>query len=274
MKPAWTYEVDGLLWRLVPSGSGKLVGEVRDISKKTTSFFCLNQLTGEVLWEGLTVLDRWWVGIEAVHGDTIFFHGFSTPEMPEHKGIVAVALRSGETLWQNQDMTFVSVEDYILHTSVKSLKGKMSYKVECLTGVIRESMMDDSDLSKLEGLHSSSTVEGGIEFPSTLESVETLKNHFNVDALVGDVEGVEHGNLLIFSVHERFGDTSGDRHRLRNTLKVLDQTTNDTLFTSVLNADTAGIVPESFFVQHDILYFVQGRNRLTAIHLRTPHAED
>jgi hypothetical protein len=75
----WTYKVDGVIWRVIPAESGKIVGEVRNVAKKTASFFCLNQMTGEVFWEDLKFDERWWIGIETIHEDIILLHGFSTP---------------------------------------------------------------------------------------------------------------------------------------------------------------------------------------------------
>ena len=77
LKPTWEYKVDGLIWRVIPAESGKIVGEVRNVTKKATSFFCLNQMTGEVFWEDLKFGERWWIGIEAIHKDVILLHGFA-----------------------------------------------------------------------------------------------------------------------------------------------------------------------------------------------------
>ena len=274
LKPLWSYEVEGVMWRLIPVDTAKIVGEVRGLSKKTASFFCLNQLTGEVLWEGMSFGESWWVGIEAVHKGVIFFHGFSSPDMPEHKRITAVDLRTGKVLWQNDEMTFLSVDDHALRALARTARGKCMYEIDPRTGAILSSTPLTDDEREMIIHQRPDDAEDAITMPAPLESLDGLLHHFTPADLVGEVEGIELQGLVVFSVHEKRAGRQDDRPNLRSTIKVIDRTSDELLFSAVVSEGSSSVASGSFFVQHDTLYFVRERNTLTAVHLPTSHGQE
>ncbi len=276
LKPTWTYRVDGTIWRVIPAESRKIVGEVRYVAEKATSFFCLNQMTGEVFWEGLKPGEQWWIGIETIHKDVLLLHGFSTPDLPQHKGILAVDLMTGQTLWNNSNLTFVAARENSVFASQESIEGRTFSDLDYRTGEMLRSLKERANIPGLMEAPSAFTAENEIELPAPLanSSDHSMNKYYNADDLVGEVEGVEHRNLLIFNFHEKLAGSSEQRAHLKNTLKVLDKTSGNIIHTTVLNSDTSTVIPESFFIQHDSLFYVRERRELAALHLRDLHGEE
>lgn len=272
LRPTWTYKVDGILWRVIPTDSRKIVGEVRSPAEKTTSFFCLNQTTGEVFWEGLNFGEPWWIGIEAIHKNVLLLHGFSTPDLPGHKGIIAVDVMTGETLWKNNNLTFVSAGESSVVASQESLEGRTLFDLEYRTGEPLRSLTDNDRMSRIREF---SSAESGIELPVLLTDLSeySLDKYYNGDAFVGNVEGIDLGDLIIFNFHEKGAESPEQRMHLRNTLKVLDKSSGTILYSTVLNGDSPAVVPESFFIQQQTLFFVREKHELTALRLPGPYGE-
>ncbi len=276
LRPTWTYKVDGTVWRVIPAESRRIVGEVRNVAEKATSFFCLNQITGEVFWEGLKLGEQWWIGIEAIHKGVLLLHGFSTPDLPQHKGIIAVDLMSGRTLWNNSSLTFVAARWNSVFTSQDSIEGRAFSELDYRTGETLRSVKAMEDFPDVMEVTSDFTAENEIQLPRPLGSSSeySLNKYVNADDLVGAVEGIDVANLIVFSFHEKLAGSSEQRAHLRNTLKVLDKASGNILYTIVLNAGCPAVVPESFFIQHETLFFVRERHELTALHLPGSRGEE
>jgi len=106
LKPSWSYSPQGIIWRILVGKRDHIVGECRDNEQKKATFFCLNGISGQPLWENKGMNEPWWVGIEAVHQDVVLVHGFEQPDMPGHRGIEAWKLETGEELWRNEETTY------------------------------------------------------------------------------------------------------------------------------------------------------------------------
>ena len=276
LKPTWTFKAEGTIWRVVPDESGKIVGEVRNVAEKATSFFCLNQMTGEVFWERVSFGERWWIGIEAIHKGVLLLHGFSTPDLPEHKGIIAVDLMTGKSLWNNVNLTFVAANENSILASQQSVEDKTLFELDYRTGVTLGLLEEAASMFDKGELASTLKAENEIELPAPVTHLPdpAMSKHYNTDNLVGNVESVDHNNLLIFNFHEKLTGNSKQQALLKNTLKVLDKPTGNILYAAVLNAESSTVIPESFFIQNETLFFVREKCELTALHLPGSYDEN
>src|SRR5215510_2177296 len=107
LTPAWKFDSGGTIWRIHPTDSENIIGEVRDLERKKTTFFCIDRYSGEVRWEKRSFVDDWWVGVETVRNGKVFLHGYVVPDLPGHKSIIAVDITTGNKVWENEDLTFV-----------------------------------------------------------------------------------------------------------------------------------------------------------------------
>ena len=94
-----------------------------------------------------------------------------------------------------------------------------------------------------------------------------IRSHCNLELLAGEVECIERPGHLIFSHYQRASSPSSD-NCLNNVLTILDRQSGSILFTDIICHNSSAVVPENFFVQNDMLFFVHERTTLTAIGLR------
>ncbi len=271
IKPTWRYEAAGVIWRLVPGSSGKLIGECRNLDKKEASFFCVNRNTGEVLWEEATFGEQWWIDIEAVHEDTLLLHKFATPELPEHQSIVAVDVLTGTKLWQNDEVKLEAVTEKALYASRWTERGdRLILGLDYRTGAILENLDDMKKDLALTDFHSPDVQDP--EMPEPVFDLTTfnspanisIREHCNPELLVGQAECIERPRHLIFSYYE---SVSPSKERMNNILKILDRHSNSIIFSETICCNSSAVVPENFFVQDGMLFFVRERTELIAIGL-------
>ena len=96
---------------MLPTSTGKLIIEERDIENKEVFFNCIDISTGERIFSDFQLDEKFWVGIEAIDEDVIYFHKFMKPDMPGHQGIIAFDINSESILWENSEYSFLFVVD-------------------------------------------------------------------------------------------------------------------------------------------------------------------
>jgi hypothetical protein len=86
--------------------------------------------------------------------------------------------------------------------------------------------------------------------------------------IVGAVDVLEYGErTLIWSAHETVGGEQAIG-RMNTVLRVADALSGKTFLETVLNSNVQARVPDPFFVQADMLYYVKERKELAAVQLR------
>lgn len=269
LRATWKYDVHGVIWRLLPTGSGKLIGEERDIETKSVTFFCVNQFTGEVLWDRRSFGPQWWIGVEAIHREMLFLHGFATPDLPEHKMIIGVDILSGERRWSNEELKFILAAGDLLYASKDMAEGNHLFELDYTSGAILRSLGNNHQAVMHARLIEESipAIEFPVPFgPAVAGSLAAL---LPADNVVGNSEGIEHGEHIILSYHERSEKSTHEESRFDTILIIVEKSTSRVVFRDRLNADIAAIVPESFFIQEGMLYFVKNRKSLYATRLPT-----
>ena len=61
LKPHWLYSTDNILWRIMFSHNGIIIGEDRNTETKMVTFFCLDASNGKPLWKNKTFNEQWWI---------------------------------------------------------------------------------------------------------------------------------------------------------------------------------------------------------------------
>lgn len=267
--PTWVYHTQGVVWRLVPTDSGVFVGEDRTLDAKQVTFFCVDRTTGVVRWEKISLAEKWWVGIEAVHRDRVFLHGFSQPDMPDHKGIIALDLLTGRVSWSNNDLRFILASEHSVFAGKETIGGRMICELDLRTGSMLQSWEHEPAELTLAGSRMQSVPGTGVVFPSQLDEVRVNEDpalamayeHCPKEAIIGSIDVLDYSDFLFFSYHEK-GDTDS---RLQHPLKVVDKKEGTVVLAETLEQNLRAVVPDSFFVQDNMLYFVKNRSWLTAV---------
>lgn len=271
LAPAWSYSVPHTLWRLMFSDNELIIGENRDTEKKSVTFFCLNATDGTVVWKEKQFSEQWWIGLEGISGDRLFLHGFQKPDMPEHKGIICVDARTGSELWRNADSALLTTRSTYVYSYRDLFEWRVYYEIDETTGVfIRE--MDELP----DGVDRNVTLEKtDFLFPQQLEPAnERLWGLLprivqRNDANIRSAEYIETNNRVlinIYSIHPKPGENG--QENLTNTLYIVEAASGKKLFSDVLNKETPYPVPDSFFVDHDTLYYIKERKTVVALSLK------
>lgn len=255
------------MWRIVPTASGKVIGETRDVQAKRASFFCLNLWTGEVLWEEAQFGEPWWIGIEGVHRDTLLLHKFATPELPEHRAVIAVDVLTGSELWRNEEVRFAYLGTEAVAVTRSQAFGSEQLRLDYRTGEKREQDDTARDVPV--------SAEPATELPSPLYDLEgdemtqiLLRRHCNPENIVYPCDCLERDSLLVCNYHERISASPDERPCMRSILMVVAKSSGAVLFTDVITRQAWAVVPDAFLVYEGMLIYIHERTTLTAIDLQ------
>ncbi len=269
LKPAWRYATGGIIWRVVPASADLLIGETRDLAKKQANFFCIHRKTGATQWEQRSFGEQWWIGIEAIHNGTLLLHKFATPDMPEHRAIIAIDAATGKELWRNEEAKFERVEAERLVATRRTPTVQVQMYLDVRSGVTIPGEIGAA-IRQSHGRFDQQTAH----FPVQLFDVQSedsptnvlIREHCNRDKLVGPIECCILNRVVIFAHHER-ASSSNERENLNTLLTVLDRGNGTLLFTETINQHSSVVVPETFFVEQEMLFYIRDRTTLSALSL-------
>ncbi|HTY10292.1 MAG TPA: DUF4905 domain-containing protein [Bacteroidota bacterium] len=274
LKPLWSYSTAGVLWRLLFSETNFIVGEERDTDAKQASFFCLNAANGDVLWKSASFGEPWWIGIEGIVHDKVFLHGFRKPDMPEHGKIIAVDLGTGKELWRNNDFAFYSASPGRVFAYRDFFEKRLFYELDAATGeFIQEFSEPPVELPETKNryrgrenfLFPEFLTEDTPEFPIVAPLVERFCGR---SAIHGPVEYVRTGGKLVFNYHATLShDEEKNVDLLENKLCIVDEANGKQVYADVVNSSTPGAVPDSFFVDDTMMYYIKEKKTLVAVPL-------
>jgi len=275
MKIKKKYVIDSgrQLWKIIPTETGKLIVEERDIVKKQVYFQCVHLDTGKKILKDFQLpdtneesLDKFWVGIESVYKDIILFHRFLKPDMPIHRGIIAVDINSKKFLWEDLSLNFLfNYDDKIFCTRVK-FEAKIYYSINPINSKVVEDYGENFEkINEIKNLSITAERNKGYMFPEIFEpgisdnkavssTIEKLRNEF---VITGKVEFINVNNLLLLSFH-----TVQANGKLNNIFKAVDLSTGNYILEETLCKDIDLLMSDSFFVKDDLLFLLFGKNKL------------
>ena len=105
-----------LIWQLMFTETGDLVGQKRFAANRRTLFFCIDIATGQVLRDDYLLMDHlhpvpagdgWLVGLETTLNNLVYCYAYQS-QSPEHKGIWALDLRCDRVVWSRSDIVFAA----------------------------------------------------------------------------------------------------------------------------------------------------------------------
>jgi hypothetical protein len=274
-RPAWQYRVKGSVWQ-VQTGSPKyLVGEDRDIEGRKATFFCLDRATGKPAWEWLNPGDPWWTGIEVVEGAIALFHGFASPDFPIHRGLTAVDLGSGETLWSNPDVRFLTFRLPSILVLKETPERRVCLELSMSTGSILNEYSND-DIGIPSGIASAHPRSFEAEVPRPFrnedypqsEFFQAIRKEIPANVMDGSVFGLLSNGLCVVSYCIATSGHSRVAPEVCSVLRVLRQRDAVLLYADRTNDGAAALTSEPFFVQNSVLYYVRQRSTLVAVPIR------
>jgi Domain of unknown function (DUF4905) len=266
LKKNYRFDNKRQIWRIIPTDNGKLIIEERETEKKLAYFHCLELESGKKILSNFQPEDKFWIGIEAVRGDTIFFHKFAKPDMPKHRGIFAFDLRKKNFTWQNPELIFLFILDEKLYTYKEKFEGRDYYAINPSTGEIVEDVGSNYEMiNRLRDESNKEEESKGYLFPEVFEAdsvtddranefIKALKNDFVIS---GKIEFIWKANLLMLSFHE-----ANSKGTLNNLFKAVDLSKGKYILEEVINKETSLFMTDSFFVKDNLLFLLFGKTRL------------
>jgi hypothetical protein len=267
---AWRHQVAGVLWRLVPDHDGGVIGEVRDPAAKRASFFRVKVSGGEMLWRDVDAPGGWWTGIECVLPGVLLLHGFASPDLPGHRGLTALDVRTGATLWSDDEMVFVAAA----YGAAYGLRGRPERRElagrDVRTGAVG-SVEPPTDARLLE-LAKKWRAEAAppCDLPGPVDAGS--ESNAGVAALRagspmvdGAVESLRVGDAVVIAHHEMTETEAPAKPLYRRVLSVFAGDAPSVVFREVLDENLTMPVPEAFLVVDHTLLFVTDRRILSAV---------
>lgn len=266
LKKKYRFDNKRQIWRILPTNDGKLIIEERENEKKQVYFHCLSLYTGKKILNNFQLEENFWVGIETVKDDTIFFHKFAKPDMPKHKGIFAFDINSKKIFWENPDLVYQFILHDKLYSYAEKFGGRKFYALNSLNGELIDEL--DENYEMINDLREESFKEEdnkGYLFPEVFEVelvdddqmadlIKSLRNDFVIS---GKVEYIIKNQLLMMSFHE-----VNSQRNFTNHFKAVDLSKGKYILEEVINKETNLYFTDSFFVKDDLLFLLFGKSRL------------
>jgi hypothetical protein len=109
-----------LIWQLMFTGSGDLIGLKRFTASRSALLFSIDPETGKVYCDDCKLVDSlnpvtegesWFTGLETTTRDLVYCHLYQ-PDSPEHQGIWALDPKSGLVVWSRRDIIYAGNLDH------------------------------------------------------------------------------------------------------------------------------------------------------------------
>jgi hypothetical protein len=266
LKKIYRFDNRRQIWRIIPTNNDQLIIEEREPEKKQAYFHCLTLKSGKKLLKDFQLDDKFWVGIESVRDDIIFFHKFAKPDMPKHRGIFAYDIKNQNLIWENSELVFQFLLKEKLYVFKEKFQGRSYYSINTLTGEIIEEIGENYDL--INSLRNESLIEDdskGQMFPEVFESdiitdnpvIDFIKSLRSKFVISGKIEQILKNDMLLVSFHE-----VNPKGTFNNLFKAVDLSTGKYILEEVINKETNLYLTDSFFIKDDFLFLLFGKTRL------------
>jgi hypothetical protein len=248
--PFISHQFSSPVWRLeIDSQSDTIVAEIREQSEKKVHFTSISLTTGQVYFDGLQTEERWLTGIEAAYDGMLLLHTYQSDSGPVHKGLIALDVFTGKTLWSNFNLSFdyLSINGPVVYDA--RFQPKKLFLADIKTGATLRKHEPSIDLELSKDL----------SFPEEMTDEFALSLHLPVKPVENSVHYLEHYNLRIVSLH---AITAGV---LQQHLYIMNNT--GIVFEDLLNTGIQKLQPESFLMYKNYLIYLKNQSQLKVLNL-------
>jgi hypothetical protein len=260
--PHYTYSNERQIWRIIPGGPDNLVIEDRDPATREVFFSCIEMNSGKVFLENLQFDEKFWIGVEEVYKDVIFFHKYQKPDMPGHADIIAYDINKKEELWRSDEYLFSLVYEDILYCFRNFFDGKKYYMLNYYTGELISDLGGDfGRMAHLKELRETEVYKN-YRFPEAFSPsgkeidiiIEVLRSEMLIS---GKIDYLIANNILLTSFH-----TVLDNGKLQNNFRALDINSKKVILEEILNKEITNYIPDSFFLINNLVFLLKEKETL------------
>lgn len=276
--PKWTYETDGIFWRLKISDNGRILCEARNPEQKTAWFNAIDELTGKVLWEGVSLEEPWWVGVEDLAEGRVYLHTFRKPDMPQHLGIYCYDMETGEPLWENKDLTFLLADGLQVYATAQGFEAKKYFLLNPETGEVdKEFGIDIEFVNLLRERQNEEFYFRNYSYPAHFDVnhpvFEThgnqVRSHIDPGIVHGNLDVLSTHGLLLLSWHEATAKHTPAAPQFNQQFLAVEIASDSVIYADTINAGVDADAIDSFFVKDNQLLYIKERSILTSFALPT-----
>lgn len=265
IKKHFKYKSQRQIWRILISDSDKLILETRDTGTKEVFFNCYELNTGKPVFADLQLEDKFWLGIEAVYKNIIYFHKFPKPDMPGHKQIIAFDIASQKILWINNELSFLFIDEDLVYGFQQGFEERSFYALDYLNGeLVKEFGNDYKTINAFRAKSEEEKDWSDFLYPRILTEAENdiridraVKSKTENLAIEGEVEYNFSGDLLCFNFHSKVFEGS-----FVNRFFAVNLSDGKMLLDEVLNANATALFADSFFVYKNFLFLLREKNEI------------
>lgn len=267
----YTFTNDRQIWRILITDSNKLVIEDRDIDKKQAYFNCLEAPTGNLIFRNVQLDEKYWLGIETIYRDIIYFHKFAKPDMPGHRVIMAFDIATQQILWQTDDYNFLFIYNDKLYTFRQKFEGREFFVLDYLTGeLINELGSDTAQINQLKENLNDENKYRNYHFPvifnnesfKTEPIFPTIQKIIKNSIIEGNIEYLFFKNLLMFNFFYR-----NSKGSLDNIFYIINTDNRKTMLKEKIYTNANAYVPDSFFIKDNLLFLLLEKTKIAVYSL-------
>jgi hypothetical protein len=247
------HKLDGIIWKTVADHEGqRLYFEVRDITQKIVSFYCLNVASSEWILSDHKFEERWWISLQAGSGDIGLFTVYSDTNNPDKKMLFAFNIQTKEMIWWRNDFSL----SVLAGRSVIGIDTKFGSKEVALNLHDGQPIQKDFTVSYAEQNFS---ITRPFQYHEGSQHFETVKAFLEGKAQISPIitiEYCEYHSLILISAF-------ANREDLANYLFVFNSD-GEMLTKETLGEHLKGIALDTFFVFSGFLIFVKNKCELVS----------
>jgi hypothetical protein len=279
IKEHLVFQQNGNIWRFYLHGNF-LVGETREHKTRNAYLFSMDFVKEEIFLKNFQIEEKWWFSISGITGDIICISKFRKPDLPEQQGIIVLDIKSGKKLWENTMLTLLFSNATDTYAYKKLFESKIYYRLDTSNGnIISETKAEDevahiySLKEQFETINYKTYSYTERYLPGITHAGDEVDLYFGdylKDVkLTGPIEFIIKNNLLIYNYHKEIGANlkTLNENLTDNIFNIYDLKKGKLLYSTILNKNTAGYAPDSFFINNNYLFFIRNKKELIIINL-------
>lgn len=250
----WEHRFEGLIFKVLPDRVLPLLAvEIRHAETKEASFAVIDYKKNQLLFNGLSLEENWWVGLTAFYAGKLFFHLFEGREYPEPTGLVVADALEQTLLWEKKDVYLEQVEAQVVLVSPLKKHEKELLILDIKSG----NELNKKELANLGGNYEQ--VANSLTFPSQYTEgteyfktiAQFLKYKLGIE-VAHKIDYLEWNDYILLSYWE-----------VKSNFLLLMNKKGETLFHEMLQENAGNQLEETFFLVNN--YLVSIKNKQTIL---------
>lgn len=252
---------EGIIWKILPEPDERgLILELRNPSAYQVAFARVDWKQGQVRWK-VSCPEPWWVQLWGVSEQGIVLGEFSQEDRPQSEGIMVLKPENGALAWRVSGLQIRDLTKEALIASNHDQNTISYFQLDWETGKVIEQM------SKYISEKAVDFARGMIfpefypeESPYFDRFYRFFKKKYQIEILNG-LSYYEHPQVIVISYFYK------KNSNIANNLLILGHE-GQVFLNQDLSDQVSGISPDTFFLWHDHIFFIQNKTVLIAYQIQ------